>query len=112
MVLDPTAGGCGERAGFLFPHPCEGEGVARCDDCGKAVCVDHRHGADGRDLCTTCARKLPDAATRFGGHPLFLAAPWYVSGPSTGDPHDFTESDGASTLTEGDEAFENDLGAS
>jgi hypothetical protein len=112
MTLDPTVGMCGERAGFLFPHPCEGAAVARCDECQKAVCVEHRHGADGRDLCTTCARRLPDAASRFGAHPYFLGHAWYPTGSAGFDPDDFTEADGASTLTEGDQAFENDLGAS
>jgi hypothetical protein len=111
MALDPTVGRCGERAGFLFPHDCEGVAVARCDECQKAVCVDHRHGADGRDLCTRCARRLPDATGRFHEHPYFLGDVWYPRGGG-GDPVDFTEADGASTLTEGNEAFENDLGAS
>lgn len=113
MVLDPTAGQCEERAGFLFPHDCDREAVARCDECRKAICLDHRHGADSRDLCTTCAGKYPDAASRFHQSPFFLGRRYYARPFNLDfDPDDFTDADGPSTLTEGTDAFENDLEAS
>ena len=113
-MLDPTAGRCAERSGFLFPHDCEGEAIARCDGCEKAICLDHRHGVDGRDLCSTCARQLPDASRRFQSTPFFYGPTWYPTGVFGGDddPNDFTEADGVSTLVEGSDAFEKDLGAS
>jgi len=117
MALDPTVGRCQERSGFLFKHDCEGEGIARCDECGKAVCVDHRHDLNGRDLCTTCLRQQPAATVQsFERNPYFYQRTWYRHGHfsfnSPDDPDDFTEADGTSTMTHGDQAFENDLGAS
>ena len=114
-MLDPLAGRCAERTGFLFPHDCGNEAVSRCDSCQKAICVDHRHGVTEQDYCSTCAKRLPDARQRFHETPFFYGPTWYPSSGvfSTGnDPDDFTDADGVSTLQEGSEAFERDLGAS
>ena len=124
---------CQETAGFLFKHPCDGEAYGYCNQCQKATCRRHTHAFGEDALCTGCAKTEVREGKRKGhrygqyeddpyfygesyypGYGRYGAGRWgyaYYSG-SHHDPDDFTEADGESLRVEGDEAWEQDMGAS
>jgi hypothetical protein len=126
---------CNETAGFLFKHACSRLSERACGLCGKPVCAEHAHEAQGQTFCTSCARqylRTPDQRSGFHrDDPYFYAGSYYhgygryghgswgsshvhhadTSSPQH-DPHDFTEADAESLRREDDEDFEQDMGES
>lgn len=113
---------CADRAGFLFDHPCGRMARLRCGQCKRPICERHRHVVNRGAYCTACARQLAqpgsvafvDSPYFYGRrHHRYFESYWlYDDEPDYGDYDDFTDADGASTQVEGDQTFENDVGAS
>jgi len=125
---------CQERAGFLFDHPCESEAQSECARCQREICKVHVRSVEKEQLCTSCARKIlqkrgPSRTTRRRGmrasDPYFYGTYHYQGyrsyrrgrwGHSHYQEHidgsDFTEADGESFETEGDDGWETDMGGS
>ncbi|MGE0709079.1 MAG: hypothetical protein AB7N76_00295 [Planctomycetota bacterium] len=128
---------CRETAGFLFKHPCGRQATGECADCGKAVCDAHlKQNPKGVLLCVAClkmdlARGAPPGPGRdqpplaYENDPYFYGSAHYAGygryrsgwgsdyyAESAFDGDDFTEADGAAFATEGDEGWEQDMGAS
>ena len=108
---------CADRAGFLFDHPCGRVARLRCLKCRKPICERHRALVESMPHCTSCASQLTPAQS-WSDTPYFYGRRRYGSYQSfwlfddEPDSDDFTDADGASTASDGDESFENDLGAS
>ena len=47
---------CKEKAGLLFPRPCEAAARAACARCHKPVCATHLRQAQGQPTCVGCVR--------------------------------------------------------
>lgn len=132
-------GSCQETAGFLFKHPCSRDATAACGECSKELCQKHTKQVGGAGVCVECARVLLDkqatggrrggnARERYGDYaddPYFYGWSYYDGygqyrsgwgreyyAASRSDAADFSEADGESFGTEGDEGFERDMGAS
>lgn len=117
------AGGCMERAGFLFPHVCDNLATNVCSMCTKPICVEHTVWRTGTMTCTSCARTMgaetTHASTDSGSTgDSTLDDPYFYREhhmKDWDDKGDFTEGE-QGALFEGDEAdlagFEDDMGAS
>ena len=131
-------GECQETAGFLFSHPCGRAASSECVDCSKAVCAQHLKEIAGALVCVACAKALLDEKRKAGGRaereqveryqddPYFYGSSRYEGygsyrrgqwgygyySQTRHDPHDFTEADGESFASEGDEGWEQDMGGS
>lgn len=121
---------CQETAGFLFKHACENLGSHYCATCQKFVCDEHCKQLKGEPVCVACAKKalgrthrLRSGSGRYAHYEdPYLYGSWYYGGyghyghgcwgHEHHDRDDFTEADSESFQTEGDEGFEQDMGAS
>ena len=126
---------CEERAGFLFSHACQELSTDQCGDCQKAICQTHSHSAQGRLICTTCAKQENKRSSRLetdqprsarGSSTPYWNSPFFYDGyyhgygryhsGYWGSGHlgrdDFTEADAHSLSDGGGEGFEQDLGGS
>lgn len=125
---------CDEKAGFLFSHDCSHPAQWACGSCNKNVCEKHAHRRNAQTLCTSCVKKAERHADRHAGKGRgthvdddpFLYTTYYYYGygyygrgswgwdsyNEHSDASDFTEADGMSLMAAGDEAWEQDMGAS
>ncbi len=126
---------CSENAGFLFKHACQEQGVFTCDMCQKTICEKHRKDLESQLVCVQCARGVAGrdyrSRSRSGRYwrnddPYFYSYGYYNGYGRYGHGHwghdhhsrhdhdrnDFTEADSESFQNEGDEGFEQDMGAS
>ena len=127
---------CQETAGFLFKHACENLGSHYCATCQKFVCDEHCKQHKGEPMCVTCVKKALGRTHRlrsdsgrddrgylvwYTGDPYFYSESCYLGygqyghgywGREHHDRDDFTEADSESFQAEGDEGFEQDMGAS
>ena len=109
---------CGDRRGFLFDHPCGHRARLRCAQCRRPICERHRHLYQGQGYCTACAAPNAEQSGWYDDSPYFYGRRYHPGYRSfwlyddAPDYDDFTAADGASTVAEGDDTFENDLGAS
>ena len=123
------AGQCCDKSGFLFKHACDREPIDHCCFCGRPICQEHAVVRDDRVMCSTCLSKRLRGVSRGGGRSVhedwpYIYGPWHYSGydygrsshahesyshASASDPNDFTEADGESLRTSGNDAFETDL---
>ncbi|MFH1747791.1 MAG: hypothetical protein ABIG44_12215 [Planctomycetota bacterium] len=124
------SGLCQERTGFLFSHNCDCLAAYSCASCGKEICDRHMHETESGTMCTTCAKATRRASREPIDDPYFYSGSYYrgygryqpgfwgyhhyhhhhVS--DWHDRDDFTEADAESVQAEGDEGFEQDMGAS
>ena len=122
-------GACQDRSGFLFSHDCPRNASAMCTRCGMGLCEQHSHMLDAEVLCTSCAKQAREEDSEHEGDsepsgweddPYLYSSYHYEGYGYYGrgywghehDPHDFTEADGESLLTEGHGDFEEDMGGS
>lgn len=128
---------CAEKAGFLFSHACDKAAQWQCGRCQKMICEDHSFRAQNETLCTACTKADEKKAKqqsgamsgRYRDDPYFYSTyhyhgygyygrgswgydSYYAYGSGYHDGNDFTEADGAALAHEGDEAWEEDMGAS
>ena len=119
---------CNEKSGFLFSHACDRPASVSCGHCDKPVCGDHLHSVEGQSVCTSCAKRQKSQAgnrtnrhyDRYDDDPYFYGGYYYGSGfhsfgyrsASQHDPHDFTEADSESLLSDHEDGFENDMSES
>jgi len=137
MSSPPSPSGvCQEKSGFLFKHDCPYPADQTCQRCHKPICSRHTRYQEELVVCIRCSRRPaagagPQPADRTGrhyyddsydyGHRHYsgyghyhtgMWGAWWYGSHRHYDTNDLTEADAVNLAAEGDEAFEQDLGAS